>query len=34
MVPLKDILEVDLTGKPVLILSGAMNPIVPAEKKE
>jgi phospholipase/carboxylesterase len=31
MVPLKEIPEVDLAGKPVLILSGAMDPIVPAE---
>jgi phospholipase/carboxylesterase len=31
MVPLKDAIEVDLTGKPVLILSGAMDQIVPAE---
>lgn len=31
MVPLKDSPSVDLTGKPVLILSGAMDPIVPAE---
>jgi phospholipase/carboxylesterase len=31
MVPLKDVPNVDLTGKPVLILSGAMDPIVPAE---
>jgi phospholipase/carboxylesterase len=31
MVPLKEIPEVDLAGKPVLILSGAMDPIVPAD---
>ena len=31
MVPLKDAPEVDLAGKPILILSGAMDPIVPAE---
>jgi phospholipase/carboxylesterase len=31
MVPLKDAPMGDLAGKPVLILSGAMDPIVPAE---
>ena len=31
MVPLKEIPDTDLGGKPVLILSGAMDPIVPAE---
>ena len=31
MVPLKDAVEVDLVGKPVLILSGATDPIVPPE---
>jgi phospholipase/carboxylesterase len=31
MVPLRAAPEADLTGKPVLILSGAMDPIVPAE---
>jgi phospholipase/carboxylesterase len=31
MVPLSGVPAVDLTGKPVLILSGAMDPIVPAE---
>lgn len=31
MVPLSQVPAVDLTGKPVLILSGAMDPIVPAE---
>jgi phospholipase/carboxylesterase len=31
MVPLKEIPEVDLAGKPVLILSGAIDPIVPAD---
>ena len=31
MVPLADPPPVDLTGKPVLLLSGAMDPIVPAE---
>ena len=31
MVPLKEIPEVDLAGKPVLILSGAMDPMVPAD---
>jgi phospholipase/carboxylesterase len=31
MVPLKEIPEADLAGKPVLILSGAMDPIVPAD---
>jgi len=31
MVPLQDPPAVDLTGKPVLILSGASDPIVPAE---
>jgi phospholipase/carboxylesterase len=31
MVPLGDLLRADLTGKPVLLLSGAVDPIVPAE---
>ena len=31
MVPLPDPPAADLAGKPVLILSGAMDPIVPAE---
>src|SRR5215208_367386 len=31
MVPLKDVPDADLTGKPVLILSGAIDPTVPAE---
>src|SRR3954465_14255358 len=31
MVPLQDPPAVDLTGKPVLILSGTSDPIVPAE---
>ena len=31
MVPLKDVPGADLNGKPVLILSGAADPIVPAE---
>jgi phospholipase/carboxylesterase len=31
MVPLSDPPVTDLTGKPVLLLSGAMDPIVPAE---
>jgi phospholipase/carboxylesterase len=31
MVPLKDVPAADLDGKPVLILSGAADPIVPAE---
>jgi phospholipase/carboxylesterase len=31
MVPLRNAPEADLAGKPVLILSGAMDPIVPAE---
>ena len=31
MVPLRTAPEADLTGKPVLILSGAMDPIVPAD---
>jgi phospholipase/carboxylesterase len=31
MVPLKDVPDTDLDGKPVLILSGAADPIVPAE---
>ena len=31
MVPLKQAPDVDLTGKPILILSGAADPIVPAE---
>jgi phospholipase/carboxylesterase len=31
MVPLKEVPEADLDGKPVLILSGAMDPIVHAE---
>ena len=31
MAPLKDPPDVDLTGRPVLILSGAMDPIVSAE---
>src|SRR5215211_4059900 len=31
MVPLKDVPATDLDGKPVLILSGAADPIVPAE---
>jgi phospholipase/carboxylesterase len=31
MVPLNEVPEGDLTGKPVLILSGAADPIVPAE---
>ena len=31
MVPLQDPPAADLTGKPVLILSGAADPIVPAE---
>jgi phospholipase/carboxylesterase len=31
MVPLKEVPEGDPTGKPVLILSGAADPIVPAE---
>src|SRR5215213_5506917 len=31
MVPLKEVPDPDLDGKPVLILSGAMDPIVPAE---
>lgn len=31
MVPFKDGLDLDLTGKPVLILSGTMDPMVPAE---
>jgi len=31
MVPLKDLPAPDLDGKPVLILSGAVDPIVPAE---
>jgi phospholipase/carboxylesterase len=31
MVPLKERPQVDLAGKPVLILFGAMDPIVPAE---
>jgi phospholipase/carboxylesterase len=31
MVPLKQAPDVDLAGTPVLILSGAMDPIVPAE---
>src|SRR4051812_543168 len=31
MVPLSDTPPVDLTGKPVLLLSGAADPIVPAE---
>jgi phospholipase/carboxylesterase len=31
MVPLSDAPNVDLTGKPVLILSGEMDPIVPAD---
>jgi phospholipase/carboxylesterase len=31
MVPLKERPHVDLAGKPVLILSGAMDPIVPTE---
>jgi phospholipase/carboxylesterase len=31
MVPLAEPPPVDLTGKPVLILSGAMDPIVPAD---
>src|SRR5215210_6113963 len=30
MVPLKSVPEGDLTGKPVLILSGATDPVVPA----
>lgn len=31
MVPLKEAPAVELAGKPVLILSGAMDPIIPAE---
>jgi len=31
MVPLKDVPDANLDGKPVLILSGATDPIVPAE---
>jgi phospholipase/carboxylesterase len=31
MVPLRQAPDVDLTGKPILILSGAADPIVPAE---
>jgi phospholipase/carboxylesterase len=31
MVPLKEVPDPDLDGEPVLILSGAMDPIVPAE---
>lgn len=31
MVPLRDPPPIDLTGKPVLMLSGAVDPIVPAE---
>ncbi|NIX77800.1 alpha/beta hydrolase [Microvirga terricola] len=31
MVPLKDAPQSDLTGKPVLMISGAMDPIIPAD---
>jgi phospholipase/carboxylesterase len=31
MVPLRDTPKVDLTGKPVLMVSGAMDPIIPAD---
>ena len=34
MVPLQDPPAADLTGKPVLLLSGAADPIVPADNAE
>jgi phospholipase/carboxylesterase len=31
MVPLSDAPQADLAGKPVLMISGAMDPIIPAD---